>query len=370
MPLNIILIIAIFILVGTMVFLLLRQKSSPDQSLVLIQKQISGIQEQVISQLNQVTAQINDRLKDSSSILQQTNQTIGQRLDNAAKVMGDLQRGLGQMAEANKRVFDVGKDIASLGEILRAPKLRGNIGEFFLGDLLAQIFPPAYYSLQYGFSSGEKVDAVVRSARGLVPIDSKFPLESFKRMIDAQNEADKKTAKKQFISDVKKHIDSVAQKYILPGEGTLDFALMYIPAENVYYETIVRDDNFGEIGSLDEHARKKRVFPISPNTLYPYLATILLGLQGLQIEKNAQQVIEQLKGLTGEMGKFKEDFEKIGLHVGRAHSSYDQAQKRLDKLEDKLVLSTAQVAPALTEGQTAESLPSAQDNPQGRLLEP
>ena len=357
MALNIILAVALLALVGAVIFLFARQKTAPDQSLVLLQGQISAFQKQFTDQLGQITTQINSQLQGSSQILQQTNQAIGQRLDNAAKVVGEVQNRLGQLDEAGKRIFEVGKDIAGLQDILRASKIRGNIGEFFLGDLLGQIFPPNYFTLQYAFKSGEKVDAVVRAAKGLVPIDAKFPLEGFRKMIEAQAEAEKKTARKQFIGDVKKHIDSIAQKYILPGEGTLDFALMYIPAENVYYETIIREEKFGETGGLDEYARQRRVFPVSPNSLYPLLATILLGLQGLQIEKNAQRVIEQLKGLAVEMGKFKKDFELIGTHVGRAHASFDQAQKRLDHFEGKLNLSAAHVAPEIAEAKAVESLP-------------
>jgi len=192
-------------------------------------------------QLGQVLGHVNDRLKENADVLNTTQQSLGERLDNAARVVGQVQRSLGGLEEANRKIYEVGKDIASLQEILRAPKLRGGLGEFLLEDLLGQILPSQHFSIQYAFRSGEKVDAVIKLGSCVVPVDAKFPLENFQRMLEAAGDEEKNRAKRQFGIDVKKHIDAIAGKYILPDEGTYDFALMYIPAENVYYETIIRD---------------------------------------------------------------------------------------------------------------------------------
>jgi DNA recombination protein RmuC len=227
-----------------------------DQTLLLVQQQIDQLRGQfsqsmenstrlINQQLGQVLGHVSDRLKDHSDILQKTQQNLGERLDSAARVVGNVQKSLGGLEEANRKIYDVGKDIASLQEILRAPKLRGGFGEFLLGDLLGQILPADHYSMQFAFKSGEKVDAVIKLGGSFVPVDSKFPLENFKRLMNGGSEEEKGRARKLFVTDVKKHIDAIASKYILPDEDTYNFALMYIPAENVYYETIIKDDAFG-----------------------------------------------------------------------------------------------------------------------------
>ncbi|TAJ77278.1 DNA recombination protein RmuC, partial [bacterium] len=232
-------------------------------------------------------------------------------------------------------------DIASLQEILRAPKLRGGLGEYFLADLLGQILPPDHFSMQFAFRSGEKVDAVVKIGGSLVPVDSKFPLENFKRMLDAVAEDEKGKARKQFASDVKKHIDVIAAKYILPDEGTYDFALMYIPAENVYYETIIKDDAGGGDKSLSHYALSKKVIPVSPNSFYAYLQAIVLGLKGMKIEERAKEIIQYLSRLEGDFSRFKEEFNLVGKHLGHAQSSYQGAEKRLDQFGQKLLAADA-----------------------------
>ncbi|OGW45704.1 MAG: hypothetical protein A2078_13215, partial [Nitrospirae bacterium GWC2_57_9] len=261
---------------------------------------------------------------------------LNTRLDNAAKVVQEVSKSLGGLNEATKKVFEVGKDIASLQEILRSPKLRGGLGELFLGDLLAQIFPPAYFRLQHRFKSGEAVDAVIKLGNGLVPVDAKFPLENFRRIVETTADDEQKAAKRKFLADVKKHVDSIAAKYILPDEGTFDFALMYIPAENVYYELIIKDEVIDTDKALLNYAFAKRVIPVSPNSFYAYLQTILLGLKGLHIEEQAQEILKGLSRLSGDFDRFRADFELVGKHMSSARSKYDEADKRLIKFGDRL----------------------------------
>lgn len=329
----------LFIVAGMVflvIFLILSRRKGGDSGTLMLQQRIDSLNGQMLQQLNALTQQVNERLRENTETVLNTNKTVGDRLDNAARVVNDVNKRLGQLDEANKHIYEVGKDIASLQEILKAPKLRGGLGELFLGDLLSQILPPSNFTLQYSFKSGEKVDAAIllRDNR-LVPVDSKFPLENFKRMLEAENQDEKHSANKQFISDVKKHIDKIAKLYILPDEGTFDFALMYIPAENVYYETIVRGE--GDNNSLMHYAYDKKVIPVSPNTFYVYLQSILLGLRGLQIEKSATEILQNLSRLRLDFNKFNEDFGLVGTHLMRARNSYEESTKRLGRFEEKLI---------------------------------
>ena len=291
--------------------------------------QITQQQDGINAQLRGITEQVNRQLQASSG-------EISKRLDNAARVIGDVQRNIGELSEASRRIFEVGKDIATLQEILRPPKLRGGLGEQFLGELLSQILPSEFFTLQYQFSSGERVDAVVKLGERLVPIDSKFPLDNFKRIIECKTEEERKVCQKTFYRDVKKHIDDIAGKYIVPQEGTYDFALLYIPAENVYYETITKDESFGEEKGIFNYALKKKVIPVSPNSFFAYLQVIVLGLRGLRIEKDAQRILDSLGGLNKELEGFQGDFQLIGKHITNAMSKFEDARRRLEKFSFRL----------------------------------
>lgn len=330
-------IIVLAVVAAGFVFLYLRlermSKKESDPGLNLLNENFNARMKEIINQFNEQTRQLNSRLKESAEMVQNSNKTIGERLDTAAKVVSGVTEKLGKMEESNKRIYDVGKDIASLQDILKAPKLRGNMGEFFLNDLLSQYFPKNRISMPYTFRNGEKVDAVLHLAdKRLVPIDSKFPLENFKKMLISIDEKEKKIAQKAFVSDVKKRIDEIA-KYILPDEGTLDFALLYIPAENVYYEVIVKDETEDNLCS---YAFKKRVIPVSPNNFFVYMQTILMGLRGLQIEESAKEIQQGLVRLKGDFEKFGSEFEVLGSHLTNAGNKYDTTKRQLEKVGQKL----------------------------------
>jgi DNA recombination protein RmuC len=285
---------------------------------ILMQKQLSSLRDQV------------------RQSLENTDQILSQRIESTSKVMSDVQKDLVRLEESNKRIYEVGKDISSLQEILRAPKIRGTIGEFLLSDILGQILPARHFSLPYQFKSGERVDAVIHLGKRLVPIDSKFPLDNFRKFLEAEGEQDKKFHRKRFLADVKGHIDSIARKYILPDEGTYNFALMYIPAENVYYEIMVKTDFGSEEKSIVDYSMDKKVIPVSPNTFYAYLQTILFGLKGLEIEKSAQEIISTLESLRGDFCRFQNDFRLIGRHLYNARRCYESADRKLEWFEEKL----------------------------------
>jgi len=315
--------------------------------MLLLQKQVESLREQVQNnlegnakllqkQLEALNQQLNDRLKDSSNILQKSQETIGTRLDNASKVVGELQGKLGKLEEANTRIFEVGKDIRSLQEILKSPKMRGSMGEFLLADLLLQILPKEHFDLQKCFKNNEKVDASILIGDRWVSVDAKFPLENFQRFLAATDEAEKKALRKTFTNDVKKHIDAIAQKYIRPDEGTYEFALMYVPAENIYYEIIVKDELTEGEHVLANHSMAKKVIPVSPNTLYIYLQTIALGLKGLRIEKAAKEILNGLSRLGSELEKITDSVRRVGTHLRNAQGAFEDADSRLTKFSDKI----------------------------------
>lgn len=254
---------------------------------------------------------------------------MGQSLGDTTHIFGNVKEQLGRLEETNKRIYEISKDISSLQELLRAPKFRGAMGETFLENLLSQVLPKSHYHTQYQFKSQEVVDAVIHLGERLVPIDAKFSLENFQRMQEAQDEPTKLGLRKKFVQDVKNRIDEIATKYILPGENTYDFALMYIPAENVYYEIIIKEDIFS-------YSLTKKIIPVSPNTFYAYLQVICLGLKGLKIEENAKTILKNLSMLTIEINKFKEDFDILGKHISDAGSKYVDSSRKLDRFQDRL----------------------------------
>jgi len=208
------------------------------------------------------------------------------------------------------------------------------MGEFLLAELLRQILPEDHFSLQYRFRNGSQVDAIIRLGDGLISVDAKFPLENFKRLLEAGSDEKQAEARKVFLKDVKKHIDDISVRYILPEEGTFEFALMYIPSESVYYEIIIKDDSPAE--SLSSYAMKKKVIPVSPNSFYAYLQAIVRGLKGMRIERSAQIILESLGQLEVDLEQCVTDFEKIGGHLMHARSAYEKTEQRFHKVQNRL----------------------------------
>lgn len=258
---------------------------------------------------------LNDSMRGSTS-------EMSRRLDEAARVIGALNKHVGEMSE-------MGRGIRSLQEFLQSPKLRGNIGEQVLKDMIGQTFPKNSFHLQYSFKSGVKVDAVLKTDAGLLCIDSKFPMENFTVMHKGETEADRNQAKKDFVADVKKHITDISKKYILPEEGTMDFALMYIPSESVYYE-------IANIEELMSFARRNRVYPVSPNTLYAHLQVLLLSFQGKELEQKSREVFRLLRAIQKDYEKTGEQLGVLGRHIGNAYNSMSSVSGSFEVMGQKL----------------------------------
>ena len=255
--------------------------------------------------------------------------SISQNLQSSQKALTSLNTQIGELQGTNKQMLLLGTELRRLQDILGSPKLRGQMGEWSLQNLLSQVLPKDSYELQYTFKDGKIVDALVKMTDFTVPIDAKFPLSAFEAIIKAQADEEKAKLRKQLLKDVTIHIDKIAANYIRPAEGTLDFALMYIPAENVYYETIVKHPD--DTKDIIQYALDKKVIPVSPNLLYAYLMTVVMGLHGLQIEKQAAEIRQNLKKLNSSFADFGGNWDVLGTQLRNAYSKYEEGQKKLDR---------------------------------------
>lgn len=319
------------------------QKQQTDVPRILSEGQVKNLEtinKQLTSMVDVFNQNINSLRNSMHEQLTKTQGNISQQLEGTTKVVSDVRQKLGELSETAKNMQELGKDINKLQDILKPPKLRGNIGELFLEDLLRQVLPTKNYTIQHSFKSGERVDAVIRLGDNLVPIDSKFPLDSFNRIEKAEVEADKKNAKKDFVRDLKNLINDISKKYIRPDEGTYDFAMMYIPAENVFYEVIIKDDAFVEDKGLLSYALEKHVVPVSPNSFYAYLMAIAYGLRGMHIEKQAQEIRGKLVDLQQGFGRFFDVFNSLGKNIDMASRKFDEASKKAERFHDNLSLIT------------------------------
>ncbi len=240
------------------------------------------------------------------SSLQQNTQAMNERLDSAARVISQVQKNIGEFSE-------IGRGMKDLQEFLRSPKLRGNVGEQVLKEMLGQFLPKSSFNLQYTFKSGDKVDAAIKTSAGIIPVDSKFPMENFRKMGGAETDAEKKLFEKDFIKDVKTHADAISRKYILTEEGTIDYALMYVPSESVYYEVVNNQDLF-------DYAQSKRVLPVSPTTFYAYLRAILMSFEGQKIESRAKEILASLRAIQKDYEKTNDALSVLQRHLTNAYN--------------------------------------------------
>lgn len=249
--------------------------------------------------------------------LQATSHQFNERLDNASRVMADVQKNLGEVTE-------VGRGIKSLQDFLQSPKLRGGLGEELLNEMVGQSFPKNKFHLQYAFRTGSKVDVAIETKSGLLCVDSKFPMENFNKMLQGDE-----GAKREFISDVKKHISDIAKKYILPEENTTDFALMYIPSESIYYEIV-------NLPELMKYSRSSRVYPVSPSTFYAHLQMLLVSFQGNELEAKSKQVFQLLKAIQKDYGRVEENLGTLGKHITNANNQMNNVAQSFSQMGQKL----------------------------------
>ncbi len=248
--------------------------------------------------------------------------------------LSEIQQKLGSLEAAASQMQEIGKEVSSLKSILHTPKLRGNFGEYLLYNLLKDTLPPKNFATQYQFSDGSAVDAIIKLGKNIIPVDSKFPLESFERYLTSTDTETKKKAKAEFTRSVKNRIDEISKKYIRPQEGTFDFALMYIPSEKIYYEILTNDTKKGY--ELFDYAMKSRVIPVSPNTFYAYLMSVVYGLKGLKIEEQAESIIKRISGIQKSVTDLSEEISTLGKHLSNATSKWTEVQERTTKIGNQL----------------------------------
>jgi len=250
------------------------------------------------------------------------------------RVLSDVRERLGALAEVTRRLEAMGASVTEVQQLLQVPKLRGTLGEIWLEELLRQILPSSHYEMQHAFRSGERVDAVLKLGDRLVAVDAKFPLEACQRMLAAAGtEAERE--RRAFTRSLRERIDEIADKYIRPDEGTYDFALMYIPAENVYYEAVLRAEDPEDTKSVLGHAMRRRVIPVSPHTFYAYLLVILHGLKGMQVERHAREIAERLGGLRQHFDAFWAAFQTVGAHLSNAQKKFDESERLASRVRDR-----------------------------------
>ncbi|MFH1426740.1 MAG: DNA recombination protein RmuC [Candidatus Kerfeldbacteria bacterium] len=286
----------------TLVLLMRRQKTGDDgQSMQMLNQNVQGMQER----LDKVAGGLNERL------------------DNAARVIGAVGKELGAMQE-------IGRNMQALQDFLKSPKLRGNIGEQVLKQMLNQYFPTHLFALQYKFNNGQMVDAIIKTDNGIIPIDSKFPMENYQKMVKVETDEQRDAAQRDFIKDVKKHVNDISKKYILPDEGTVDFAVMYVPSEAVYYE-IIRSDI-----DINQHGLDRKVLFASPNSFYYFMRILMMGIQEKQIAEAARDIIGAIRGIQKDAERFGETLGVLNTHISNAKTAFDRTTAEFTKLSGKI----------------------------------
>lgn len=288
-----------------------------------VNSQLTQVTQTVLQQLGHVNSSLQDGLASSGKLVSQAQQAVASELRNSQEVLGRVGKQLGEIQQAGR---DLSNATQTLQSVLGGAKTRGSLGEVALEALLADALPASAYETQYRFLTGSIVDAVIRAGDKMIAIDSKFPLESYRRLVDCGEEA-----RKEFFQAVRKHAESIAEKYILQNEGTLDVALMFVPSEGVYYEFLMTSD--AKLGRLDDHCRSMRIFAVSPNTLHAYLSAILMGLKGMQVAENARHLLAGLNGLQAQLESFAKIYETLGGHLRHAQQCHDDAGRKLDRVQ-------------------------------------
>ena len=311
--------------------------------------QINHLIQSVTQQLGQVRQELQTGVASTGNLATQAQRDVAQQLQSSTNMLLQMQQRIGEVYQTSQ---DLTKATQTLQSVLGGAKTRGSLGEITLDRILEDALPQSAYAMQYRFAStGAIVDAIVRSSDHILSVDSKFPLDSYRRLLESGEDA-----RREFSQAVRKHADSIAEKYILPDEHTFDYALMFVPSEGVYYELLMTEDP--KHGRLDEYCRSKRVFPVSPNTFYACLSAIAVSLRGQQIEENARHLFAGLAGLQKQLESFAEVYDKLGTHLRNAQRNYEEADGKLNRARNSLE--------QMSQGALPEPAPKALESAPGK----
>lgn len=361
--LEIILIVLVISLVAGLVYFATRQKSGGQvETVTILQAQIQQLASSQNEKLDRTIKELNDRLSEQnktiSEQMRESRASMQQQLQfsqrefresstSTQKIIKEVTEKLVKLDETNKQVVGFAEQMQSLENILRNPKQRGVLGEYFLNTVLESVLPPDAFKLQYKFGNGEIVDGVIITRDKLIPIDAKFSLENYNRLAVAETAEEKSRLEKAFKSDLKMRIDETS-KYIRPDESTYDFAFMFIPADGLYYELLVNRVGTLDLNSqsLTEYAFSKKVIIVSPTTLFAYLQTVLQGLRALKIEQSAKEIQQNVAKLQKHLISYEDAFRKLGDHLNKAVGSYTTAADEYRKIDKDVVkiVTTAETA--------------------------
>jgi DNA recombination protein RmuC len=298
---------------------------------------------------------VEERVRGVEQSLTEGQRGLAEHLGQSGKLLKDVGERMGRIFEASQKIEKLAGDVTRLEDLLRPPKLRGTLGEAFLEQALRQALPPGSWQMQFRFSDGVAVDAVIRIKDRWIPVDSKFPLENFRRAREVEDEGERRRARAAFSSDVRKHADAIRKKYIRPAEGTCEYAFMYVPAEAVYAEMV----SDGEEKALADSCIEMRVFPVSPRLFYAFLSTVAMVLRGEELQKNAREVQERLADLERLWERAEEPFLKVRGHMNNAQKQYEEAAAALNRFGAKLsgITEAAQEKLVSVEGTGGEAVP-------------
>ncbi|QAA76037.1 MAG: hypothetical protein BIP78_0269 [Candidatus Bipolaricaulis sibiricus] len=298
----------------------------------LLADQVAQLSRAMTDQLGSLSARVAEQLASTAQMLQRQDGTLGERLNAVQGVVADVREKLGQIGEISRRTEELAREMTSLQEILRAPKARGLVGEWLLGNLLGEVLPKERFQEQYRFRSGETVDAVILLEEMIVPVDAKFPLPDFQRLAAARTDEERRKSKRDLVRAAQKHVDAIAEKYIRPEEGTADFALMYVPAEGVYHELLSPE------GDLDflSYAMARRVVPCSPNSFYSYLRSVAMGLRGLALARNVQELFGGLRAVEDVVEKIGAELTTLGNHLRNARGKHEDVERLVGDVQRRL----------------------------------
>jgi DNA recombination protein RmuC len=317
---------------GFVIYWLLKPKSEPkedDKSLLLLQQQLQELARTLDTRLGETNKAMQEgaraQFKDSKELIQQINKEVNEQLRYVVK-------GVTEVGESSKQVFQVADQLKELQDILKNPKQRGILGEYYLETVLQNVLPPDSFKMQYGFEDGEIVDAAVFVKGKVIPVDSKFSLENYNRFVAAPDGEEKSKLEKAFVNDLKLRITETA-KYIRPTEKTTDFAFMFIPHEGIYYDLLSNKVGAGEDNLIQRAAGKYKVIIVSPTSFLAYLQTVLQGLKAMEIEEKAQDIIKNVEKLSGHITKYEEYYQKLGKTLETTVNHYNAGYKELNKID-------------------------------------